>query len=102
MFIQDQGWFYLSARDIITQGNIPLVGITSSHTWLHQGAFWSYLLAPFLALFKFDPNGGIFLAALFGIGSIILTYKVGKRAIGTSFGVLASFIYALSPPSNHT
>lgn len=44
-FIGDQGWFYLSARDVLLSGNIPLVGITSSHTWLHQGPRWTYLLA---------------------------------------------------------
>jgi len=37
MFIGDQWWFYLSARDLILTGNIPLVGITSSHIWIYQG-----------------------------------------------------------------
>jgi len=26
-FIGDQGWFYLSARNMLVHGNIPLVGI---------------------------------------------------------------------------
>ncbi|HVZ67718.1 MAG TPA: glycosyltransferase [Patescibacteria group bacterium] len=97
IFIQDQGWFYLSARNMILTGTIPLVGITSSHTWLHQGAFWTYLLAPFLSTFNFNPYAGFYLAAMFGIGSIVLTYKVGKRFINKNFGLLAAVLYAASP-----
>src|SRR3990167_8267340 len=43
-FIGDQGWFYISARDMLLTGNIPLTGIASSHPWLHQGPFWTYIL----------------------------------------------------------
>ena len=31
-------WFYM-LRDVLDSGRIPLVGITASRTWLHQGAF---------------------------------------------------------------
>src|SRR5260221_5098084 len=39
-FIGDQGWFYMSARDMVLYRQMPLVGITSSHVWLHQGPYW--------------------------------------------------------------
>src|SRR6185369_794671 len=60
-FIGDQGWFYISARDIVLKREIPLVGIVSSHPWLHQGAFWTYLLAPVLWLAHFNPVSGAYL-----------------------------------------
>ncbi len=96
-FIGDYGWFYLSARDMLLTGHIPLIGITSSHTWLHQGPYWAYILAVFLFLFKFNPVAGGFASVFFGIGSIFLTYKVGKELFSYKVGILSSVLYATSP-----
>lgn len=96
-FIPDQAWFYLSARDMIVNGNIPLVGITSSHTWLHQGPLWTYMLVPLLFLFRFNPIVGFYIAALFGIAAIILIYKLGKDVMNQEFGLIGAFLYAVSP-----
>ncbi|HVT00816.1 MAG TPA: glycosyltransferase [Patescibacteria group bacterium] len=97
MFIPDQGWFFLSARSMVLTGVIPLVGITSSHTWLHQGAFWTYLLAPFLSTFNFNPYAGFYLAVAFGFASMILVYKIGKRFINERFAMVSTFLYSASP-----
>ena len=97
-FIGDQGWFYLSARDLLLTWNIPLVGITSSHTWLHQGALWTYMLAPILWLFNFNPVGGAYLAVVLGIISIIAIYIVGKDlSKNEETGLIAAFLFATSP-----
>lgn len=96
-FIGDVGWFYLSARDMILKGEIPLVGITSSHIWLHQGPFWTYILAVLLWLFNFNPlSGGIF-AAIFGIFTILAVYKVGKETFSDKAGLISSLLYSTSP-----
>lgn len=97
MFIGDQGWYYLSARDMVLTGNIPLVGITSSHTWLHQGALWTYMLAPVLWLFNFIPVGGAYLSSFVGILTVWLVYKVGKEVFSRKIGLIATFLYATSP-----
>lgn len=97
MFIGDQGWFYLSARDMVLTGNIPLVGITSSHTWLHQGALWTYMLAPVLWLFNFNPVGGAYLSSFLGVITVLLVYKIGKEVFSEKIGLIASFFYATSP-----
>jgi len=55
IFIGDQGWFYLSAQDMLIHHQIPLVGITSSHVWLHQGPLWTYILAVLFFFFGFNP-----------------------------------------------
>lgn len=96
-FIGDQGWFYLSARDMLLTGNIPLVGITSSHTWLHQGPLWTYMLAGALWVSNFNPVSGAVLTALIGIGSIFLIYKVGVDFFSKNLGLAAALIYATSP-----
>lgn len=96
-FIGDQGWFYLSARDMLIQGTVPLVGITSSHTWLHQGPLWTYLLSVFLFVFNFNPLAGAYLTTLFGIFTIILIYKISSDLFSKEVGIIASFLYATSP-----
>nr|MBI5456071.1 glycosyltransferase [Candidatus Levybacteria bacterium] len=96
-FIGDQGWFYLSARDMLIEGKIPLVGITSSHTWLHQGPLWTYMLSVALLLGKFNPLSGGILTAIFGLGSTYLMYKLGSRLFSQRTGLIAASLYAVSP-----
>src|SRR3990172_3783075 len=96
-FIGDQGWFYLSARDMLISGNIPFVGITSSHTWLHQGPLWTYMLAGALWISNFNPVSGAILTALGGTSSIFLIYKLGKEFFSKTFGLVAALVYATSP-----
>lgn len=96
-FIGDQAWFYLSARDALLSGQIPLVGIASSHPWLHQGPFWTYLLIPFLWLFNFDPISGAYLTVILGILSVVGIYVVGSALFSKRVGLIASLLYATSP-----
>lgn len=96
-FIGDQGWFYLSARDLLMEGKIPLVGITSSHTWLHQGPLWTYMLSVALFLGNFNPLAGGFLTAAFGVGSVFLMYRLGSELFSQRIGLIAASLYAVSP-----
>jgi hypothetical protein len=96
-FIGDQGWFYLSARDLLINGKIPLVGITSSHTWLHQGPLWTYLLSLSLLVFRFNPVAGGYLTTLFGVLTTFLMYSLGKKMFSTRIGVISALLYAVSP-----
>lgn len=96
-FIGDQGWFYLSARDMLTTGNIPLVGIASSHPWLHQGALWTYLLAGTLALFNFHPVSGAYLTIGFHLLTILFIFLIGSRMFSERVGGMAALLYATSP-----
>lgn len=96
-FIGDQGWFYLSARDMLINGQIPLVGIASSHPWLHQGAFWTYLLAFFLWVFNFSPVSGAYLAISLGLLSVLGIYILGSMLFSKRVGLIAALLYATSP-----
>ncbi len=97
IFIGDQGWFYLSARDMILSGNIPLVGITASHTWLHQGPLWTYLLALGLLLFHFNPLAGAYITIFFDLLSVWLIFIVGKSLFSSKVAILTALLYATSP-----
>lgn len=96
-FIGDIGWFYLSARDLIINGNIPLVGITSSHTWLHQGPWWTYLLSLVLWISNFNPVSGAYFIVILGILSVYFMYKLGSIFFSQRIGLIAAFLYATSP-----
>ncbi len=96
-FIGDQGWFYLSARDMILTGRIPLVGITASHTWLHQGPYWTYILAVILKLFNFNPLAPAYFTAILGTISIFLIYKLTKEMFSSSVALFSALLYATSP-----
>ncbi|MEK7533749.1 MAG: glycosyltransferase [Patescibacteria group bacterium] len=96
-FIGDQGWFYLSARDMILTGNIPLVGITSSHVWLHQGPLWTYILSLMLSLFNFNPISGVYLTVFLGIITILVIYISCSDMFSKKVGIIAASFYAMSP-----
>lgn len=96
-FFQDMGWFYISARNILIYHQIPLVGITSSHTWLHQGPLWTYLLSVIFALFKYNPVVPAYFIVLIGVITVFLVYKVSSLMFSERVGLLAAFFYATSP-----
>src|SRR5437667_10490857 len=75
-FIGDQGWFYISARDMLINHTIPLVGIASSHPWLHQGALWTYILASIFWIFNFNPIIPAYFTSILDVLTIIIIYKV--------------------------
>lgn len=97
IFIGDQGWFYLSARDMLLTGKIPLVGITASHTWLHQGPLWTYILALIFWLFKFNPVAPAYFTAFLSSITVLLVYKVGKILFSKNVGLIGVVLYATSP-----
>ncbi|MCL4354088.1 glycosyltransferase [Patescibacteria group bacterium] len=96
-FIGDQGWFYLSARDLVLSGKVPLVGITSSHTWIHQGPIWTYMLGLVMFLFGFNPINGGYLSVLLSLATVYLVFYVGRKMFSSTVGVIASLFYATSP-----
>jgi len=97
MFIGDFAWFYLSARDLLLTHSIPLVGITSSQTWLHQGPLWTYMLAIVLKLFSFSPLSGGYLAAGIGVLSVAVVYQTGLELFSKKVGLICAFLFATSP-----
>lgn len=96
-FIGDQGWFYLSAGDMIVTGNIPLVGITTSHIWLHHGAIFTYLLAFALWICSFHPLSAVIVTIPITIAATLLLYKLGKIMFNRSVGLIAAILFATSP-----
>jgi len=96
-FNGDAAWFFVSAREMITQKIIPYVGITSSHVWLHQGAFWTYMLAFVLPLVKYNPINVAYFTILLDLATLILVYLFCKKYFSEKVALFASLFYATSP-----
>lgn len=95
--IPDAGWFYLSARDLIVDGKIPLVGPPTSHPWIHHGPLWTYTLAILLYLFNFNPIMPAYYMASLGVLTIYIMYKVASTLFSERVGMIAVFLYASAP-----
>lgn len=96
-FIGDQGWFFVSAKNSLISNQIPLVGITSSHLWLHQGPLWTYILMILFKLFSFNPIVPfVFTAVVDGL-VVILIYKLISNMFSQKIALFATIIYAFSP-----
>jgi len=95
-FIGDQGWFYLSARDLLVNGQFPLVGITSSHTWLHQGPLWTYALSVALFLSNYNPISGACLTGFLGMVATYSVYRVSRELFSLRVGIISALLYAVS------
>lgn len=96
-FQGDNGWFYLSARDMLLTGKIPLLSIASSHPWLHQGPYWTYMLGIGLFFFRFNPIVGGYITALIGVATTFLIFMTGKILFSGRVGIIASLLYATFP-----
>lgn len=96
-FIGDQGWFFISAKNAISLGQIPLVGITSSHLWLHQGSLWTYIILILFKIFNFNPVSPFIFTALVDGLVVILIYKLVSNIFSRKVALFSSLIYAFSP-----
>ena len=96
-FIGDYGWYYLSARDFLTNGNIPLVGISSSVPVFKQGAVFTWFLSLVLVIGKFNPLAGAIFTTLLGVINVLLVYIVIKNLYSGRIAIISSIITASSP-----
>ena len=78
-FLGDQGRDAIIIKRIITFENFPALGPVSSVGQVFLGPFFYYLMAPFLALFKFNPVGLAFGSAFFSIIGTIFIYFILKK-----------------------
>jgi GT2 family glycosyltransferase len=97
IFIGDQGWFYLSAKEMLLTGNVPLVGIPSSVVWLKQGPLATYLIALALAVGRYNPVSPAVLFSLLDILTVYFVYLIGKKFINPTVGLFAAAFYTTSP-----
>jgi len=97
IFIGDISWFYLQARDMLYTGEIPQVSIPSSHPWIHQGPFWTYLLSIALFIGRYSPVSGAVLAVMISLITVTVLFMVTTRLFSKKIGLLTVLLYCTSP-----
>ena len=95
-FLGDEGRDVLVAYNIL-HGNLTLLGPTASVGGFFLGPIYYYFMAPFLLAFNYNPVGPAIMVALFGIATVFLIYKVGVEFFGKGVGLIAAFLYSISP-----
>ena len=96
-FLGDQGRDVLIIRDFLKNGNLFFIGPQTSVGNMYLGPFFYYLITPSLLLSNFNPIGPAIFIALINIGAVFLSYWVGKKWFNKSTGLIAAFIFAISP-----
>ncbi len=96
VFLGDEGRDALVVYNIL-HGDLTLLGPTSSVGGFFLGPIYYYLMTPFMFLSRFDPVGPAIMVVLFGVATIFLVYKIGREFFNPLAGIIAAFLYAISP-----
>ncbi len=96
VFLGDEGRDALVVYNIL-HGDLTLLGPTSSVGGFFLGPIYYYLMTPFMFLSRYDPVGPAIMVVLFGVATIYLVYKLGSEFFNRKAGLIASFLYAISP-----
>lgn len=96
-FLGDEGRDVLVVKRMIVDHKLTLLGPITSVGNIYMGPVYYYFMVPFLWLWKFDPVGPAIMVALFSVATIYLIYKLGSDFFQPAIGLMASFLYAISP-----
>ncbi len=87
----------LSGNLSAAQEGLTLLGPTASVGGFFLGPIYYYFMAPFLALFNYNPVGPAVMVALVGVATVLLVYIVSKDFFSYSAALVAALLYAVSP-----
>lgn len=88
----DEARDLIAARQIITRGKLTLIGpeTTVGNKTFYFGPLHYYLIAPALAIARFNPLGPIFLTAILGVITALLIYLTSRK-------ISSGLFYAVFP-----
>lgn len=96
-FLGDEGRDALIIKKILTEGDIPFIGPPTSVGNIYLGPLYYYMMALSMVIFWLNPVAAAGMVALLGIASVALVYLCGKWWFGDRVGLIAAFLYAISP-----
>lgn len=96
-FLGDEGRDVLVVKRMIVDHQWTLLGPTASVGGFYTGPVYYYFMIPFLWAFRLDPVGPAVMAALFGLGTILLIWYFTKLFVNERAGLIAAFLAAISP-----
>ncbi|MBI5358328.1 hypothetical protein HZB69_01715 [Candidatus Amesbacteria bacterium] len=96
-YFDDIGWFYSAARNALLLGKFPLLGITSSIVWLHQGPLWTYMVIPAFWLSNFHPLSPVVFIIFINLFLFPNFYYLISKLFNKRTALLSIFLFALIP-----
>lgn len=96
-FLGDEGRDVLVVMHMIVDHQWTLLGPTASVGGFYTGPIYYYFMLPFLWLFNLDPVGPAVMAALFGLGTVLLVYFFCREFFDEKAALIAALLTALSP-----
>lgn len=90
----DTEWEFQATSGVLKWG-MPYV--KDFGNMMDQPPLGFYTAALFLKVFGASVDTGVILVTLFGLGSIIVLYKLGETLYGENTGLLAAALFALTP-----
>src|SRR3989338_8322988 len=95
-FLGDQGRDAIIVKRIITFEHFPAIGAPTSYGQVYLGPFYYYFMAPWLALFNFNPIGPAVGVALLSTAFILIVYYAVTDLFNAKAGIIASTMVAVS------
>jgi len=90
----DSDWQFAAAKGVLNWG-MPYVNTFGNI--INQAPLGFYIEALFFKIVGLSIINGTALITLFGLGSIIVIYKIGKELYDKPTGLIATVLFALSP-----
>jgi 4-amino-4-deoxy-L-arabinose transferase-like glycosyltransferase len=97
LFLGDEGRDALVVKRMIVDHKFTLLGPTTSVGAMFLGPIYYYFMLPFLWTTRLDPVGPAIMVALFSLATICLIYKFSQEFFEKKMGLIAAFLYAISP-----
>ncbi len=94
-FLGDEGRDALVWLRMVREGKFVLAGPPTSIGYMYLGPLFYYLMLPFYAIL--GTSGPAIGTALFGGGTAFLLWLSGREWFSEKVGLLAAFLYAISP-----
>lgn len=96
-FLGDEGRDALVVKDLLVNGNLPFIGPPTSVGNIYLGPLYYYMMAVPMAIFYLNPVATAGMNALIGVATVALIYYLGKGWFGKLAGLMAAYLYAISP-----
>src|SRR3989338_6283356 len=97
-FLGDEGRDLIVVKRMLIDHKFTLLGPITSVGSMYMGPIYYYFMAPFLLLWNYDPVGPAVMVAFFSVATLILLYLLcAEFFIFGSIGLIATFLYAISP-----
>lgn len=95
-FLGDEGRDALIMKRML-DGDLPLIGPPTSVGNIYLGPLYYYMMFVPMALTGLNPVSAAAMNALIGVLTVWLIYYLGKIWFGRISGLVAAFLYAISP-----